>query len=895
MKASFTHRIDTTRQKARLVLRIEQLWRALRLWLVVPILWVGSSLFHFPQSLPDSLHWLIEVPLFGGVLWGIIHALKRLPPLTSQQIDTRIERDSRTSFQPLMVLSDVPARPITTDAVSSADDGIQFVWAQHQSRILERAQNLRVHAPRLFPKPRDKVIALLVILGMGGAFYISNPYTLTRIRAGLLPGTDDDSVALPQFQAWIDNPSYAPAPPLFLNANPPPSSTPLAQGAIFHLIVTGSATAPSLSGVHSLHYRQLSEKSWQVEGQLTESATITIRVRGRTLASWPLNVTPDLPPVVQWTGKPSTQPDDWHTTFPWKAQQNHGIASLEIELSLPPHPHQNRRHRVAHIPIPLTGHPRDAHAQTTLDLSDDPFAGMIVNARLHARGVSGLESTSTSVHFRLGARPFTDPLARALITLRQQLALGDENLTEAKRDLTLLGELPLPRDILTPLWMIITQLHSTTALDTLQEKLWFLALYAEDRQQNGLVMAASMAELRAAQQDVALQLEHMAAAHPPTTAQQTELHQRLDRLQKALNTRMTLMVQKANQSGIVMPLPNGKGAPWNKLSQTIQRDALHNQTDQALASLRQLVDMAERMRQATMGDMQSLAQQMKAQAEIRAQKRALRDLIKQETQLLNRTQARLTAAQKNGNLEHEDISHMSTADLLRQLGMNPPANTQDSTSSQELDHTILWQQSPERRHDHAIQRALQTLDRILLRRSQEQIHQNFKGLKKADHDMSTALHDLAQQRDDHAVISEQKVLDDLSQARKEMQQSQKSSQKGHLGFIPPPSQGEQSQSPQNGAGQKQNDLGSDLTDPDQDEDSDDQNENHDDDSSPKQQDPLGRKLDDGPTSDAHIPSQDNNQRRAIERELQRRASDRTRPQSELDYLNRLLAPLHDNQ
>ncbi|MGI4957664.1 MAG: DUF4175 family protein, partial [Janthinobacterium lividum] len=61
-------------------------------------------------------------------------------------------------------------------------------------------------------------------------------------------------------------------------------------------------------------------------------------------------------------------------------------------------------------------------------------------------------------------------------------------------------------------------------------------------------------------------------------------------------------------------------------------------------------------------------------------------------------------------------------------------------------------------------------------------------------------------------------------------------------------------------------------------------------------DPLGRHLasghagmDDG--SDTHVPDvTETGRSREIEQELRRRDSDRTRPQPELDYLDRLLKP-----
>src|SRR5690606_28683853 len=60
-----------------------------------------------------------------------------------------------------------------------------------------------------------------------------------------------------------------------------------------------------------------------------------------------------------------------------------------------------------------------------VDLTAHPYAGMMVQARLEARDAIGQKSLSAPVTFRLPARVFTDPLARALIEQRQLLATTD--------------------------------------------------------------------------------------------------------------------------------------------------------------------------------------------------------------------------------------------------------------------------------------------------------------------------------------------------------------------------------------------------------------------------------------------------------------------------------------
>lgn len=86
--------------------------------------------------------------------------------------------------------------------------------------------------------------------------------------------------------------------------------------------------------------------------------------------------------------------------------------------------------------------------------------------------------------------------------------------------------------------------------------------------------------------------------------------------------------------------------PFSDEMRRLQSEANQGHGDEALKRLQQMEDMAERMRQASPEDLKALAEQMKAQAEARAQRAALHDLVHRETTLLDHTQSRLSAAQE---------------------------------------------------------------------------------------------------------------------------------------------------------------------------------------------------------------------------------------------------------
>ena len=881
-------RFARIQRKAYRRLRLEQCWRYARWPVLLAGLWGCAALLHLPQSLPDGIHLLLEGLTFGSVLIWAGRKIYHLLPPSAEQIDHRIANDSGLSFPPLAALTDRPALPESLSEDEIHKEG--QLWTIHRQRLLDSLAALRLRPPHLFPHWIGWLTASLVALCLFTLGGIAGPQAGLRFKAGFIPGMDDDAAALPAMQAWIDRPTYAPGPPLFLTAHNLPLSLP--EGAQLHVVVESSSASPHLHGAIQNRRTYLKNGSWQIEGILRKSGTVSLSVRGRRLGRWHLQISTDTPPDVQWTAKAGATSQDWYTNFPWSVAQPHGVATLEARLQpiIPPAHKPDPAHAVT-IPLPLEKQPTKATGTTRLDLSDSPFAGLKVVGQLCARSGSGKQNCSPFQTFRLGHRPMHDPLSRALLDLRLHLAVGQIDQKQAAHILTLLTELPLSPDLSTPLVSLQRQATLGMSDQSLMEQLWFTALYAEDKAQSGQAIAASMLHVRALQNAIRLHLLALGKhPSPPPSDEQQKLHDELGALKTALDEHMAFIFQKASQNGLVMPLPGGKGMPWIRLAGQVQSDALAGRTAQALEHLRNMVEPAEQLRQATLPDMQALAASMQAQAEARTQRLALRDLIRQETDLLNHAQKRLSSEQPSSDdreNQHKDVSQMSTAELLSQLGMAPAA-TDKSSSTSPLNQDVVLLHADDRQQDHATQYALRLLAQALNHRGETLTKKKMPNLLKAEKDMGSVLKSLATRQDEESVKNIQTVLNDLSQSRHDMSKNQSEasqSSKGRLGFIPPPSSST--------APDEQN--GSPAASPDDDPNSGQDEDNHDEEQKqPDNQDPLGRKMDDSPDSDAHIPDHERNRTHDIERELQRRASDRTRPQSELDYLNRLLAPLRQS-
>ncbi|RUT26607.1 DUF4175 domain-containing protein [Asaia sp. W19] len=889
---SLEARVSQARQRARHVLRVESAWIAVQ-W---PLALIGgyalSGLVRVPQSLPDTLHAFLLAGVGGGALALAARNLSRMKPPRLQAIDRRLEQKSNLRHRPLAALDDFPA-----------DGDETLFWQAHMERLRQAIGPLRAGWPALSWTPRRMAgwagfgVCLALALVMAGSKAPS------RLEAAFLPGVDDGDVALPQIEAWIDLPAYAPGAPVFLSAAASPPRIP--QDATLTIHVTGARSGPHLLGVETgdVTVRQLDPGSWSFTTHLMHSGRVSIRSRGRTVGEWQFEIEPDLPPEISWQAAPHKAEDGTTLLLPYHASQAHGIARLWAEITLP-----SRKDLPARtVPIPLKAMPTKPEGVFATDLTESLWAGEKVTIRLHAASRGGKENTSKAETVTLPARVFHNPTARALISLRHRLGLGQDSPPEAADELrALAGTLPQDeKGSMLALLYAAAQLDDPDADQAQGNTLglcWAVALYLEDLATSDRETAQANLEIRAAQRAVQDQIAHMRALGDAghTEEEQQELSNRLKRLKDALDQRMQALMQRSLQMGTAMPdigeTPDGGTDPASRLMRRLQSDAANGQADEALKRLEELSKMAERMRSATPQDLAQIAQQLQARARAQAQRAALHDLVRRETTLLDHVQSRLGIGQRaareaeqnqsGSNAAGEDVSTMPTAELLRRLGMTPPPDMDvpspppDAAAPAPLTPEELTAQHEQRRSDHAAQRALQMVARLLNDDIKALTGKTMDGLTKADRDMKAARQALASAKDGPAETAIRQVLKDLAETGQQMTEAQKGKNHGGgpIALLPTMGTGQHAQ----GGGKKGGQSQESSEDDDTQGDGGDKND----------RDPLGRKMGKGHSgadTDGTVPDADSREKaREIERELRRRDADRTRPQSELDYLDRLL-------
>jgi uncharacterized protein (TIGR02302 family) len=832
------------RVRAGRVLWIERLWPALAPSVAVLALWVAAALLGLAVLLPWPATALLTASAFASAVALAVVRVRRLVPPGRAEIDRRLEMASRLRHRPLAALADRPALPA---AGTTLDPDTYAFWVTHQARAAASLGRLRSGLPRPSLQASDRyglrfVLPVLLVAGVLVARGDAGALLLAAAAPGLV-ATPGPAGTL---QAWITPPRFTGLAPVFLHPGSEPVSVP--SGSVLTASLTGSDAIPRLvvprgDGV-APSFKLIAAGSWQVGLTLRGSGIVRIRQGGHALADWRLTVSPVAAPVVAWDGAPGAWHGGWRTRLPWRASNAYGLASLRAELV----PVRPRGSPAIVVRVPLDGTPRAAHGAELPDLSASPFAGTEVAGTLVGTDAIGQAGRSATVRFMLPARPFHDPMARAVLDARRRLALNPEDHSAAADDIAALGQASAfdraPGALLNleSVASLLRVRSDAGAVDEAEARLWELALVLEDGARHGTGDARSALALRAARERVDRQLERMRSlgSKGQAPAEQAELQKRIDQLRQALAARMRDLTRQALRNGTMLPPDAARqalgGDALQKMMKQLDQSAKDGRMDDATRQLSEMEDMLDRMRPATADDVKRALQQMKGEQQANGQMQALGDMVKRQADLLNRSEKRSSAEQLQESFN----------------GASPGA---DPAAGREADRKV--------------QRALSRASGALSDQFGALTGKAPEALGKAAAAMDKAGHALASGDDRAAASAQREALRDLQSGGQQMASTLRSGGKGQgmAGLAPGFSAGdggsEGSDSAEEGADEKQDGK-----------------------------DPLGRALSNtgdaaDDRSELDLPDAQARSRK-IEEELRRRDSNRERPKPELDYLDRLL-------
>ena len=838
--------------RARLVLFWEIFWPAILpalgvLALFLIISWFGVWLVFPPTGRMIGLAVFVVAGLVA--LWPLL----RLSIPDKDQALKRIERVSGTRHRPLSSFDDQPAAMAADNVLG------QQLWQAHHARNLAALKALRTGAPhpaaeRVDPYQLRALLALLLVVAFAYA-----GSDRTRRLAALTDATIEATPALARIDAWITPPDYTRRAPIFLTRGAElesATSVTVPTGSVFSL-QSDAADALTVTlrqngrdeiltaGEDESHAEIGGAASMLSQFQATLQADAEISVSSGFGAprSWQFSVVPDEVPEIAFDGPPQIARSG-ALELRYTLKDDYGIvsASTRFTPAMDQNPQADPLYDAPLMPLSLPrSRIREGSGHTIKNLTEHPWAGLDVTMVLVAVDEAEQQGLSAPFDMVLPIRPFREPLARALVEQRQNLAL-DAN-QAAKVTVAMDALLFAPEKFIDNVSvylamntarrrLLIAADHD--ALRAVADLLWDIALAIEDGDLSGVEQ-----ELRAAQEALREALENGASDE--------EIARLTQELRDAMNQYLEALARQMQQNPSAQ-----QQMPFDQNMQMVTPQDLDQMLDQienlarsgSRDAAREMLAEMQRMLESLQNGQPQMSQQ---QQQMQQMMRELGDLIERQQSLMDQTFQQQQQQLRQQQLQGED----------GQQGQQPQNGQQGLMSDAERERALQELQQGQA----ALQEGLQQL----LEQMQQNGLQPGDQMGEADGAMGDAAQALGEGQSGPALGSQSQALQALRDGAQElMQQFAQQGQPGQPG-------GQQQGPGQQGAqGQQQGRPGGFQT----------------------GTDPLGRPQRSRGTDDGDsvkVPGEIDIQRaREILDAIRKRLGDMERPDLELDYLERLL-------
>jgi uncharacterized protein (TIGR02302 family) len=626
----------------------ERLWPAL--WPAVAVLGIFLALawFDVPARIGASLHWLLLAITLLLLTAATLDGMRRFSWPSREDARRRLETASRLAHRPLTAIDD--------RLVGSNDDsGTAALWRAHQERMAAAARQLKVGAPEAGLLRRDPfalrvLLLLLVLLSLVDA----GDDWGTRLVRAFNPEAARGAVALSTLDIWVTPPDYTGLPPQFLQARGdrtvyvPIGSTLLAQ-------VHGGRNPPRLKlDAGTSNFAKLDAHDFKGTATINTGKRLSVEQDGRTLGAWNIAVVPDHPPIIAFA-KPPSHTDRMALRLDYKASDDYGVESATAVIRRLDDPSQPP----ITLDLQLPGqHLTDAKGTGFFDLTSSLWAGMPVRIELQAKDALGQIGTSDMVETVLPERQFENPVARALVEERKELArdpAGKDDVADTISDLSARPD-HYNNDIVAFMAMRTAQARlrldrDGSSIAPVEQLLWDTAVRIEEGRS-----PAAQQDMR----DAMRQLQDALARNAPDD----EIQRLMNQLQQAMNKYLLSLAQQMQKMD---PSQLPQANPQNMLSmrdlqQMLDRARQMAQTgakDQARQLLSQLQQMLENLRMARpMPGQGSPQQQMMSQ---------MQQMMQQQQQLLDRSFSQSHNGQRGQTTQNDAQQQEALRQMLNQM------------------------------------------------------------------------------------------------------------------------------------------------------------------------------------------------------------------------------------
>ncbi|MEQ9488915.1 MAG: TIGR02302 family protein [Alphaproteobacteria bacterium] len=791
----------------------------------------------WPGLLPAWPHVALLAVAAGMFGWTLVRSIRAFRRPRRNDVLRHLERSNKLQHRPLEALED-------RIAFGEGDSAAQSLWALHRRQAIDASQNMGAgHAdPHL--SRRDPLalrlaalLALLAVASLAGDRAILN--ILHALQPHFSPRTDLAKVTL---DAWITPPEYTSVAPIFLSRTDSAEGGDSLRaqapvGSRLVIQVGGAEEPPQLELTDSAEaFDPNGSRSYRIEKELTADADLAVTIDDDPVAEWRVAVTPDNPPEAALSDRPFELTERRSLELDYKATDDYGVVALSIEIRKTKERIDGQETISIDIASPDTGE-REVTGTTFVNLLEHIWAGDPVFAELKVEDALGQTIYSDPLPFALPARDFQHPIARALIDQRRILATGRQEVApDVGYDLQAIGQSTelYAGDVVVFMGLSLAhrRLMDRRAGNPTDETIDNMVDLLWDlalRLEDGDL---SVAERRLREAERAL------ADAIARGADEEEIERLMDELQQAMDDYMRAMAQEA-----LRQMQDGETTqnPLDEDAQTLAK----SDVDQIMERIRELLrqgqkDAAQRLLQQLQKMMENLQAGISSRPSPEAMEamemlEGMQQLMKGQQELLDRT---FRNSQDREFMEGQGTDNQNSGNNLQQ------GETQRGSGP--------------RGADAALQEALRQQLGDIRKRFEQMMGSAPQSFGQADREMRRSSDALQQNAPGDAVGPQGRALDQMREAARAAQEAFMQRYGSQMG------QGQQAQ----GQGQQQN-----------------------------QSDPFNRRQGrtgigtESDASDVNIPSNGELKRaREIRDELRRRSSDRNRPESELQYLERLLNP-----
>lgn len=312
-------------------------------------------------------------------------------------------------------------------AVGETNADARRMWQAHRERLMREAEAAKVPPANTRLSAFDTWgLRYLAPMLLVVAFGYSKIGGVDRVAALLDPTASvaEAAVLTPALEAWVAPPPYTGVAPLYLTERAGQSLS-VPTGSVVTMRASGVTEAPVAGGVDATFVEDASG-IYGLTLTMTEPADLAVDYGAESLGNWTLSVIPDNAPEIGVSDPPEATATR-ALGFSFTAEDDYGVVSARATIVADRSGMDSVPDEIED-PIEMVLTPPSSLADEVIeqtveqDFAEHPWVGSPVIMTLYAEDAAGNTAESQPVSFILPGRVFTEPMAKALIEQRRDLA-----------------------------------------------------------------------------------------------------------------------------------------------------------------------------------------------------------------------------------------------------------------------------------------------------------------------------------------------------------------------------------------------------------------------------------------------------------------------------------------